>query len=67
MEKVLSSIANPAIRRMELMNTLAGIETYAARCNHIGLFVTLTAPTRFHPTRTPGGHGKARFNHRLHF
>ncbi|MFN1144882.1 replication endonuclease [Serratia quinivorans] len=64
MEKVLGSIANPAIRRMELMNTLAGIETYAARCNHIGLFVTLTTPARFHPTRTPGGHGKARFNHR---
>lgn len=64
MEKVLSSIANPAIRRMELMNTLAGIETYAARSTHIGLFVTLTTPARFHPTRTLGGHGKARFNHR---
>ncbi|MGO4746845.1 replication endonuclease [Serratia quinivorans] len=64
MEKVLGSIANPAIRRMELMNTLAGIEAYAAHNHHVGLFVTLTLPARFHPTRTTGGHGKARFNHR---
>ncbi|QBX66891.1 replication endonuclease [Serratia quinivorans] len=64
MEKVLGSIANPAIRRMELMNTLAGIETYAARSSHIGLFVTLTTPSRFHPMRTAGDRGKSRFNHR---
>lgn len=64
MEKVLGSIANPAIRRMELMNTLAGIEAYAATSSHIGLFITLTTPARFHPTRTLAGHGKTRFNHR---
>lgn len=28
--KVMGSISNPEIRRMELMNTIAGIERYAA-------------------------------------
>lgn len=64
MEKVLASIANPAIRRMELMNTLAGIETYAARNDHCGLFITLTTPARFHPVQRSGDKGSARFNSR---
>ncbi|TXE23088.1 replication endonuclease [Serratia ureilytica] len=64
MDKVLGSIANPAIRRMELMNTLAGIETYATRNGHCGLFITLTTPARFHPIQNVGARGKMRFNTR---
>ncbi|BEL83526.1 phage replication protein [Serratia marcescens] len=64
MDKVLGSIANPAIRRMELMNTLAGIETYATRNGHCGLFITLTTPARFHPIQHVGTRGKMRFNTR---
>lgn len=64
MDKVLGSIANPAIRRMELMNTLAGIETYATRNGHCGLFITLTTPARFHPIQHVGARGKMRFNTR---
>ncbi|WP_273876055.1 replication endonuclease, partial [Serratia marcescens] len=64
MNKVLGSIANPAIRRMELMNTLAGIETYATRNGHCGLFITLTTPARFHPIQHVGTRGKMRFNTR---
>ncbi|QYM95682.1 replication endonuclease [Dickeya ananatis] len=51
-DKVMSSIANPSIRRMELMAMLAGIERYATAHQHIGMLVTLTAPGHYHPTRT---------------
>ncbi|MGM3174123.1 replication endonuclease [Dickeya lacustris] len=49
---MMSSIANPAIRRMELMTLLAGIEQYALQHHHIGMLITLTAPGAYHPTRT---------------
>ncbi|ATO33436.1 replication endonuclease [Dickeya dianthicola] len=53
-DKVMGSIANPDIRRMELMTMLAGIERYATAHQHIGMLVTLTAPGHYHPTRTRG-------------
>ncbi|MCN3608726.1 replication endonuclease, partial [Escherichia coli] len=49
--KVMGSISNPEIRRMELMNTIAGIERYAAAEGDVGMFITLTAPSKYHPTR----------------
>ncbi|HCA9770861.1 replication endonuclease [Klebsiella variicola] len=52
--KVMGSISNPEIRRMELMNTIAGIERYAASEGHVGMFITLTAPSKYHPTRQVG-------------
>ncbi|EPZ5495422.1 TPA: replication endonuclease [Citrobacter farmeri] len=52
--KVMGSISNPEIRRMELMNTIAGIERYAAVEGHVGMFITLTAPSKYHPTRQVG-------------
>lgn len=52
--KVMGSISNPEIRRMELMNTIAGIERYAAAEGHVGMFITLTAPSKYHPTRQVG-------------
>lgn len=42
MEKVLASIANPKIRRMELMAQAAGIQKVAEERGDIGLFITLT-------------------------
>ncbi|WP_038911319.1 replication endonuclease [Dickeya dadantii] len=53
-DKVMGSIANPEIRRMELMTMLAGIERYATAHHHIGMLVTFTAPGHYHPTRTRG-------------
>ncbi|NKI74930.1 replication endonuclease [Dickeya sp. CFBP 2040] len=53
-DKVMASIANPNIRRMELMAMLAGIERYATAHHHMGMLVTLTAPGHYHPTRTRG-------------
>ncbi|EED9166217.1 replication endonuclease [Salmonella enterica] len=52
--KVMGSISNPEIRRMELMNTIAGIERYAAAKGDAGMFITLTTPSKYHPTRQVG-------------
>lgn len=53
-DKVMSSIANPEIRRMELMSTIAGIERYACERGDIGMFITLTTPSKYHATRVVG-------------
>ncbi|UZX94729.1 replication endonuclease [Yersinia ruckeri] len=53
-DKVLASISNPKIRRMELMSNIAGIEGFAASQHHCGLFVTITTPSKYHPTRKIG-------------
>jgi large subunit ribosomal protein L30 len=50
----MGSISNPEIRRMELMNTIAGIERYAASVGDVGMFITLTTPSKYHPTRQVG-------------
>ncbi|EKN4862004.1 replication endonuclease [Yersinia enterocolitica] len=53
-DKVMASISNPEIRRMELMSTIAGIEKYAASQKHVGMFLTVTTPSKYHPTRVIG-------------
>lgn len=63
-EKVLKSISNPEIRRMELMNTIAGIERYAASIGDIGMFITLTTPSKYHPTRIIGKNKTVQLNHK---
>ncbi|WP_339053887.1 replication endonuclease [Arsenophonus endosymbiont of Crataerina pallida] len=65
-DKVMASIANPEIRRMELMAQMAGIEKVALTRNDIGLFVTLTCPSKYHPTklRQRGKDNIAVLNHR---
>lgn len=45
------SVANPAIRRGELMTRIAGFELVAKGLNHRAEFVTLTCPSRFHRMR----------------
>jgi hypothetical protein len=64
-DKVMGSISNPEIRRMELMSTIAGIEKYAASEKHVGMFITITTPSKYHPTRVVGKEGaeKVQFNH----
>lgn len=52
--KVMGSISNPEFRRMELMNTIAGIERYAAGQGDVGMFITITTPSKYHPTRQVG-------------
>ncbi|PII53335.1 replication protein [Serratia sp. OLHL2] len=64
-DKVMASISNPEIRRKELMSTIAGIEKYAASEKHVGMFITITTPSKYHPTRVVGKEGaeKVQFNH----
>lgn len=64
-DKVMASISNPEIRRMELMSTIAGIEKYAASEKHVGMFITITTPSKYHPTRVVGKkeNAKVQFNH----
>jgi len=50
----MASISNPEIRRMELMSTIAGTEKYAAANGDVGMFLTITTPSKFHPTRMVG-------------
>ncbi|MDC9603941.1 replication endonuclease [Xenorhabdus griffiniae] len=53
-EKVMQSISNPEIRRMELMAQIAGIERVASVRGDIGMFITITTPSKYHPTRQMG-------------
>ncbi|QII37381.1 replication endonuclease [Rouxiella badensis] len=62
-EKVMASISNPEIRRMELMNTIAFTEQYAADNGDVGMFITITTPSKYHPTRTVGAEKRVQFNH----
>lgn len=49
--------ANPVIRGGELMTRIRGAEEYADARGHIGLFLTLTTPSRFHAMKLVGKHG----------
>ena len=57
------SPSNPVIRGGELMTRIRGAEEYADARNHVGLFFTQTAPSRFHPM-TVGAGGRPRPNPR---
>ena len=46
------SVANPRIRRGELMTRLAGFEAIADGLGHVAEFVTQTCPSKYHPTKT---------------
>lgn len=51
------SVANPRIRHGELMTRISGFEAVAKALGHVAEFVTLTTPSKYHPTRT-GADGK---------
>jgi hypothetical protein len=45
---VKGSLANPAVRRAELMTRLKGFEHYAEQLGHVAEFYTITAPSKYH-------------------
>jgi hypothetical protein len=59
MSKILEgSMANPAIRRAELMVRMRGFEHTAKALGHVGMFYTLTCPSKYH-AQTLGKGGNA--------
>jgi len=50
-----SSVANPTIRRAELMTRIKGFETVAQQLGHSGEFYTITTPSRMHARLKAGG------------
>jgi len=53
-EKYDGSVANPAIRRCELMTRIRGFENICNDMGFVGDFYTLTAPARYHATIKTG-------------
>jgi len=43
-----TSVANPEIRRTELMVRIAGLEEYARKLGYVGYFFTITCPSKYH-------------------
>ncbi|MTC63162.1 replication endonuclease [Providencia alcalifaciens] len=61
-DMVLSSISNPAIRRHELMTRMQGVEYVAQHNGDVGVFYTITCPSKYHCT-TYGGRMNYKWNH----
>ncbi|AYN26556.1 replication endonuclease [Buttiauxella sp. 3AFRM03] len=53
-DKVARSVANPSIRRAELMARMRGFEDLAKLDNLAGDFYTLTAPSKYHSMQQDG-------------
>ncbi|WP_286718628.1 replication endonuclease [Thalassolituus sp. UBA2009] len=54
------SVANPVVRRAELMVRIAGFEEYAKANGYEGWFYTITTPSKYHSTRGCGRNPKFR-------
>src|SRR5690606_14246866 len=56
------SVSDPANRRCELMARLYGFDVRAKACNHSGLFITLTCPSRMHTRYKKSGGENTKFD-----
>jgi hypothetical protein len=62
-EVVRGSVANPEVRRSELMVRIRGCEEFATARNMVAEFWTLTTPSRFHAQRMAGSVSEANPNY----
>lgn len=60
-EKYDGSVANPAIRRCELMTRIRGFENICNELGYVGEFYTVTAPSKYHAT-TKAGYRNSKWN-----
>ncbi|WP_140920807.1 replication endonuclease [Limnobaculum xujianqingii] len=61
-DMVNASVSNRAIRRHELMNRMAGVELIAQSRGDIGVFLTITCPSKYH-SNIQSGHHNPKWNH----
>lgn len=56
------TVSNPTIRKGELMLRMDGVDDIAQALGHIGLFVTLTAPSAYHAVLEKSGKPNPKYN-----
>lgn len=61
-DMINKSTSNPAIRRHELMARMAGVEMVAQQRGDVGVFLTITCPSKYH-SNIQSGHHNAKWNH----
>lgn len=61
-DMINKSTSNPAIRRHELMARMAGVELVAQSRGDVGIFLTITCPSKYH-SNIHSGHHNAKWNH----
>lgn len=57
-----ASLANPALRRAELLARIRGFERYAEGVGHRALFVTITCPSKYHARHAKTGQPNEKWN-----
>ncbi|WP_099143273.1 replication endonuclease [Xenorhabdus kozodoii] len=60
-DKYYGSVANPAIRRTEMMVRIRGFENICNELGYVAEFYTMTAPSKYHAT-TRHGHRNRKWN-----
>lgn len=56
------SVSNPKLRRGELMCRLRGFEEYAEAHGHVGMFFTISCPSKFHRSHSQSGSENNKWN-----
>jgi len=60
-ELAAKSISNPAHTKAELAVRIKGLQYLAVQCGHIGWFLTLTCPSKYHAVHKKTGHRNKKF------
>ena len=59
----MASISNPVLRRHELMARVSGVELVANERGDVGVFLTITAPSKYHANHQATGAMNDKWNH----